>query len=220
MNIKDLTNLTIKNEQYCIEGNKVTCTLVCKANIKELEHQSFHFTDGFIHKVISQHLPVVKIIRRNCDEIMPYGMDVVAKYYLVPGQDAKVLYFDNNYFNEVRNRDNSDYKNRKVFNYNPGDMIPVGEVSGASCGMNEMSEYQYCDTFIVTGVAVCDSNDTFNEEIGKTLALSKAMLKANEKIGSIYFQVFNRANALCDLLKDSITELNNQNVKFIENLNM
>lgn len=213
MDIKDLTRLTIKNEQYSIEGNKVTCTLVCKANIKEIERQTFQFTDGFIHKIISQYLPVVKIIRRNCDEIVPYGSDIVAKYYLVPGQDAKILYIDNEYFKEVRNIKND-------LKYKTGDIIPISKVSDASSAMNETSEYYYCDTFIATGVAICNPNDTFNKEIGKSLALSKAMLRANEKIGTIYFQIFNRANELSELLKGSITELSNQNADLLESIRL
>lgn len=192
MEVKDLSNITFKDESYDIQGNKITCRLVCKVNLKEFESQSFYFTDSFINNTIARYLPIVKVIRKETDDIYESKGDIVAKYYIYPEGKARIMYFDNEYFNNVRNRNNEKYKNRKVFNYKPGDIISVRQVANASTYMHEVSEQYYLETFIVTGTAVCAENDEFNEELGKNIALVKAMQKANNKVGLVCLNINHR----------------------------
>ena len=195
-----ILNVTIQDTKYRVDGNAVYCDMIVKVNLDSFEQQYFQFTPKFVKKVIGEHLPIVKSITNYCySDVHP----LVAKYYIVPGGGAKVLAFDKNYYKKCRKLDNE-----KLLNV--GDVIPVKQIIKTDC---ECETYDYCQTFTITGKAVCLPEDEFNLEKGKFLASCKAAEKVSKRVSRLYHAIWNRAGAAFKAVeteyKNSLTWIDN-----------
>lgn len=212
MDINTLKDLKIKEITYKRQGNTIQCRLVCKANIKELEHQIGYFTDNFIVKHLGKYLPIVKIIRNSNSEI-------VAKYYITPGKkQAKILFFNNNYFNYERNCLNKNYEGKVEYNLQAGDFFPLSGLPNAANSMMEYNEYFYLETFEVQGTAICSPEDTFDEEKGNMIALNKAMIKASTKSEQVYYEICAHVLKYQEILHQAIVEIHNNTSDLLQTL--
>ena len=181
-------SVNIQDTKYRIEGSTTYCDMTVKVNLNNFEEKYFIFTQPFIKKVLSEHLPVVmSIINYSYSDTEP----VVAKYYITPGGDAKVLKFDRYYYKKVRRFSNEELV--KV-----GDIIPVKQMVTAC---NECVEYDYCETFKVTGKAVCLSEDVFDEKIGRAISSWKATSKAVNRLAKLYSALMARTETMNNSLK-------------------
>lgn len=169
--------MTIKNEKYDIdaENRTVTCTIACKINLNELERQFMSMNKPFIKNVIGNYLPIIKAIYNY-----NYSDSPVVKYYIVPGEDVKVLDIDNEYFEEYKNTDVNHYM---------GEYINRKDVLNACYSDGEVTYFEYCETFKTTGRAVCDEHDEFDETIGKSIALNKATRTACLRVIGLYSKI-------------------------------
>lgn len=209
MNKISALNVSIQDTTYRTEGNTTYCDMIIKVNLNNFENQFFNFTPTFVKKVISEHLPVVKTVTNYCySDINP----VVAKYYITPGGSAKVLAFDKNYYK----------KYRKVANDNLltiGQMVPIKDII-KTCG--ECETYDYCQTFTVTGKAVCVPGDEYSADKGKLIASSKATAKAAQRINRLYQAIRDRIEKMHTCINDEYTTSLNwieQSNKVIESIN-
>lgn len=202
-------NVSIQDTTYRTDGNTTYCDMIIKVNLNNFENQFFGFTPTFVKKVISEHLPVVKTVTNYCySDITP----VVAKYYITPGGQAKVLVFDKNYYKKYRKVDNDSL-------LTVGQMIPVKDII-KTCG--ECESYDYCQTFTVTGKAVCVPDDEYNADKGKLIASSKATAKAAHRINRLYQAIRDRIEKMHNCINDEhTTSLNwiDQSNKVIESIN-
>ena len=185
-------NVSIQDTTYRTEGNTTYCDMIIKVNLNNFENQFFGFTPTFVKKVISEHLPVVKTITNYCySDLTP----VVAKYYITPGGKAKVLAFDKNYYKKYR-------KVQPENLVNVGDMIPVKDIIKTS---GECESYDYCQTFTVTGKAVCVPGDEYNENKGMLISSAKATSKAAQRINRLYEAIRNRIEKMNTCINDEYT---------------
>ena len=185
-------NVSIQDTTYRTEGNTTYCDMIIKVNLNNFENQFFSFTPTFVKKVISEHLPVVKTITNYCySDLTP----VVAKYYITPGGKAKVLAFDKNYYKKYR-------KIQPENLVNVGDMIPVKDIIKTS---GECESYDYCQTFTVTGKAVCVPGDVYNEDKGMLISSAKATAKAAQRINRLYQAIRNRIEKMNTCINDEYT---------------
>ena len=202
-------NVSIQDTTYRIDGNTTYCDMVIKVNLNNFENQFFNFTPTFVKKVISEHLPVVKTVTNFCySDITP----VVAKYYITPGGQAKVLAFDKNYYRKYRQVE----PNRFL---EVGQMVPVKDIIKT---YGECESYDYCQTFTVTGKAVCVPDDEYNMDKGKLIASSKATAKAAQRINRLYQAIRDRIGKMNTCINDEYTTSLNwidQSNKVIESIN-
>ena len=209
MNKISALNVSIQDTTYRTEGNTTYCDMIIKVNLNNFENQFFGFTPTFVKKVISEHLPVVKTVTNYCySDLTP----VVAKYYITPGGQAKVLAFDKNYYKKYRKVDSENL-------LNVGQMIPVKDII-KTCG--ECESYDYCQTFTVTGKAVCVPEDEYSADKGKLIASSKAAAKAAQRINRLYQAIRDRIEKMHTCINDEYaTSLNwiDQSNKVIESVN-
>ena len=182
-------NVSIQDTTYRTEGNTTYCDMIIKVNLNNFENQFFGFTPTFVKKVISEHLPVVKTVTNyGYSDLTP----VVAKYYITPGGKAKVLAFDKNYYKKYRKVDSDNL-------LNVGDMVPIKDII-KTCG--ECESYDYCQTFTVTGKAVCVPDDEYNADKGKLIASSKATAKAAQRINRLYQAIRERIDKMHTCIND------------------
>lgn len=180
-----ILNVTIQDTKYRVEGNATYCDMVIKVNLNAFEQKFHQFTPNFVKKVIGEHLPVVKtILNYGYSDLEP----VVAKYYMIPGGPAKVLAFNKKYYKRYHN-----FTNDQLVEV--GDIIPVKEIVKA-CG--ECVQYDYCQTFVVTGKAICLPDDQFDDEKGKALASQKAIAKGAKRINRLYGAILGKTTKMVD----------------------
>lgn len=176
-------SVTIQDTKYRVEGNVTYCDMLVKVNLNSFENQFYHFTPDFVRKTISEHLPIVKsVVNYGYSDLYP----VVAKYYILPGGPAKVLAFNKKYYRRYHGLDNSEL-------LNVGDMIPVNKMPKVNC---ECVQYDYCQTFTVTGKAVCLPEDQFDEEKGKAIASQKALEKGAHRVNRLYSAILDRTQKM------------------------
>ena len=201
-------NVSIQDTTYRTDGNTTYCDMIIKVNLNNFENQFFGFTPTFVKKVISEHLPVVKTVTNYCySDLHP----VVAKYYITPGGKAKVLAFDTNYYKKYRK-----LGSEKLMNV--GDMVPIKDII-KTCG--ECETYDYCQTFTVTGKAVCLPGDEYNKDQGMIIASSKATAKAAQRINRLYQAIRDRIEKMHTCINNEYTTSLNwiaQSNKVIENM--
>lgn len=182
MNNKDFSifNVNIQDTKFRVEGNATYCDLVVKVNLNSFEQQFFQFTPKFVKKVISEHLPVVRIIANYC---YSDSNPVVAKYYITPGGNAKVMAFNKKYYKNFYGMTNDEV-------LNVGDEIPVKDIVRPY--LNECDRYDYCQTFTVTGKAICHPDDEFNQNKGELIASYKATEKAANRVNRLYEAIWRK----------------------------
>lgn len=176
MDNKDFSFFTIniQDTKFRVENNVTYCDMVLKVNLNSFEQQFFQFTPKFVKKVISEHLPVVRTITNYSYSDTNH---VVAKYYITPGGNAKVMAFDKKYYKNYYGLTND-----KLFNV--GDEIPVKSIIKPR--YHECDNYDYCQTFTVTGKAICLPEDEFTKSKGELIASSKAAMKGAVRINRLY----------------------------------
>lgn len=183
-------NVTIQDTQFRIEGNTTYCDMLVKVNLKSFEEQFYHFTPTFVKKVIGEHLPIIKsVINYGYSELEP----VVAKYYILPGGPVKVLAFNKKYYKQFYGFDETEV-------LNVGDIIPLKDMVKVGC---ECVQYDYCQTFTVTGKAVCLPEDEFNEDYGKHLASCKACEKITLRVKSLFKVINDKVIKMQEAVKDN-----------------
>lgn len=176
-------NVTIQDTKYRIEGNVTYCDMLVKVNLNSFENQFYHFTPDFVRKTISEHLPIVKsVINYGYSDLEP----VVAKYYILPGGPAKVLAFNQKYYKRYHRLDNSEL-------LEVGDFMPVNKLPKVNY---ECVQYDYCQTFTVTGKAICLPEDQFDEEKGKALASQKAIAKGAKRVNRLYAAILGKTTKM------------------------
>ena len=180
-----ILTISVQDTKYRTEGRTTYCDMAVKVNLNSFENQFCQFTQTFIKKVIGEHLPLVEtVIDHNYSDLKP----VVAKYYLLPGGPAKVLAFDRKYYKHLR-------KFPEELLLNVGDIIPAKDIILRA---GQCVEYDYCQTFTVTGKAVCVDGDTFDPKTGQMIALSKATAKASTRIHNLYKAIHQRCHLMAD----------------------
>ncbi len=203
-NKQSVLNVTIQNTKYRIDGNTIHCDMLVKVNLNSFENQFFHFTPDFVRKTISEHLPIVKsVINYGYSDLEP----VVAKYYILPGGPAKVLAFNKKYYKRYHGFDDSQL-------LEVGDMIPIKDLPKVNY---ECVQYDYCQTFTVTGKAVCLPEDEFDEEKGKLIASQKAACKGAVRVNRLYAAILGKANKMMNEIQTEYDTTNGW-VKQAENI--
>jgi hypothetical protein len=193
--INPILNVSIQNTNFRFEGNTTFCDLVVKVNLKNFEKQFYQFTPTFIKNVIGEYLPIVKsVVNYGYSDLKP----VVAKYYITPGGPARVLSFDKKYYKLMRGLDDSCL-------FEPGDLIPVKNMVKVH---NECVQYDYCQTFTVTGKAVCLPEDVFNEETGRNIAYKKAMDKGYSRMLHLFNTLSNKTKKMFEEIDKQHNKLN------------
>lgn len=180
------------------DNDKVVCELCVKANFKEFEKQFMLFNETFIRKHVINYLPVVHKIFTFVHEETAEGepplpetmatayingergyYKLVAKYYLEPNKKARVMYFDNEYYAKH-------LANNKLENIDEDQMVelknlPVADRKQLAKGY-EKEMWEYCDCFVVRGSACCHSDDKFDKEKGRKIAMLRAMQNAANRV--------------------------------------
>lgn len=188
-NKPSVLNATIQDTKYRIEGNATYCDMLVKVKLNSFENQFYHFTPDFVRRVISEHLPMVKsVINYGYSDLKP----IVAKYYILPGGPVKVLAFDKRYYKRYHNLDND-----KLLNV--GDIITLNDMVKVN---GECVQYDYCQTFTVTGKAVCLPEDQFDEEKGKAIASRKAIEKGAHRVNRLYAAILGKTQKMMDEIKN------------------
>ena len=98
-------------------------------------------------------------------------------------------------------------------------MVPIKNII-KTCG--ECESYDYCQTFTVTGKAVCVPEDEYSVAKGKLIASSKAAAKAAQRITRLYQAIRDRIEKMHTCINDEYSTILNcidQSNKVIESLN-
>ena len=176
-----ILNVKVNDTVYSTDGNSIKCEMAVSVNLNNFEQQFFTFTPAFVKKVIGKHLPIIKtVINHNMEN------PVVAKYYILPGGPVKVLEFNRDYYKRYRG-----FKREELLNI--GQEIPINKVPKSS---GECEMFDYCESFMVTGKAICHPDDTFNLEKGKVVAQAKAIVKASARLELLFNEILDRANKM------------------------
>lgn len=193
---QSVLNVTIQDTQFHTDGNATYCDMLVKVNLNSFENQFYHFTPTFVKKVIGEHLPIVKsVINYGYSELEP----VVAKYYILPGGPVKVLAFNKKYYKRFHGFDESEL-------LEVGDIISMKEMPKVSC---KCVQYDYCQTFTVTGKAVCLPEDEFDIEKGKALASQKAVAKGAQRINRLYAAILGKTTKMMNEIQAQYDITNN-----------